>query len=123
DMDFDWFKSLVYTHTTAFPEHAKRLEENFTLRVRMGNFNPARVSESQLREIYDWVREVGPRPRVVTRLGKGEAGEKGVTYTLTVENGGLAGRGLSVEDPMVRLIIPAGTEVLATTGPGYQGVK
>ena len=44
-------------------------------------------------------------------------------YALTVENGGLPGRGLSVEDPVVRLIIPAGTEVLAATGPGYQGVK
>jgi mono/diheme cytochrome c family protein len=123
DMDFDWFKALVYTHTTAFPEHVKRLNENFTLRVRMGNFSPARVSEGQLREIYDWAKEVGLRPRVVSRLSKGEAGEKGVTYTLTVENGGLPGKGLSVEDPVVRLIIPAGTEVLAATGPGYQGVK
>jgi hypothetical protein len=40
-----------------------------------------------------------------------------------VENGGLPDRGLSVDDPVVRLIIPAGTEVLAATGPGYQGVK
>jgi len=123
DMDFDWFKSLVYTHTTAFPAHTKRLNENFTLRVRMGNFNPSRVSEGQLREIYEWAKEVGFRPRIVSRLSKGEAGEKGVTYSLMVENGGLAGKGLSVEDPVVRLIIPAGTEVLAATGPGYQGVK
>jgi mono/diheme cytochrome c family protein len=123
DMDFDWFKALVYTHTTAFPEHVKRLNENFTLRVRMGNFNPARVSEGQLHQIYEWAKEVGFRARVVSRLSKGEAGDKGVTYTLTVENGGLPGKGLSVEDPVVRLIIPAGTEVLAATGPGYQGVK
>ena len=123
DMDFDWFKSLVYTHTTAFPAHVKRLNENFTLRVRMGNFNPARVSEGQLHQIYEWAKEVGFRPRVVSRLSKGEAGEKGETYSLMVENGGLAGKGLNVEDPVVRLIIPAGTEVLAATGPGYQGVK
>jgi mono/diheme cytochrome c family protein len=123
DMDFDWFKALVYTHTTAFPEHVKRLNENFTPRIRMGNFNPARVSEGQLHQIYDWAREVGFRPRVVSRLSKGEVGEKGVTYSLMVENGGLPGKGLSVEDPVVRLIIPAGTEVLAATGPGYQGVK
>src|SRR5258708_23881133 len=25
DMDFDWLKALVYTHTTAFPVHANRL--------------------------------------------------------------------------------------------------
>jgi mono/diheme cytochrome c family protein len=123
DMDFDWFKALVYTHTTAFPAHTKRLNENFTLRVRMGNFNPARVSEGQLHQIYEWAKEVGFRPRVVSRLGKGEAGEKGVTYSLMVENGGLPDKGLRVDDPVVRLIIPAGTEVLAATGPGYQGVK
>jgi mono/diheme cytochrome c family protein len=123
DMDFDWFKSLVYTHTTAFPAHVKRLNENFTLRVRMGNFNPTRVSEGQLREIYDWAKEIGLRARMVSRLSKGEAGEKGVTYQLSVENGSLPGKGLTVEDPVVRLIIPAGTEVLAATGPGYQGVK
>ena len=123
DMDFDWFKSLIYTHTTAFPGHVKRLEENFTLRVRMGNFNPTRVSEGQLREIYDWTKEIGLRGRMVSRLSKGEAGEKGVTYSLSVENGAIPGRGLTVEDPVVRLIIPADTEVLAATGPGYQGVK
>ena len=46
-----------------------------------------------------------------------------MTYQLSVENGSLPGKGLTVEDPVVRLIIPAGTEVLAATGPGYQGVK
>src|SRR6266700_3987944 len=96
DMDFDWFKALVYTHTTALPEHVKRLGETFNLRIRMGNFNPARVSESQLREIYDWAREVGFRARVVSRLSKGEAGEKGITYALTVENVALPGKGLTV---------------------------
>jgi mono/diheme cytochrome c family protein len=124
DMDFDWLKALVYNHTTAFPEHTKRLDENFTLRVRMGNFNPMRVYESQLREIYDWAKnDVGFRARVVTRLSKGVPGEKGVTYTLKVENGGLPGKGFTVEDATVRLIIPADSEVLATTGEGYKGVS
>lgn len=123
DMDFDWFKTLVYNHTGAFPQHVKRLEENFTQRMRMGNFHPGRVSESQLREIYDWAREIGLRGRLVNRLGKGEAGANGVTYTLTVENGSIPGKGLTVEDPVVRLIIPADTNVVATTGAGYQGVK
>jgi mono/diheme cytochrome c family protein len=123
DMDFDWFKSLVYNHTTAYPQHAQRLEESPRRRMRMGNFNPMRVSESQLREIYDWAREIGVRARVVTRLGKGTPGANGVTYTLTVENGGLPGKAPTVDDPVVHLIIPADTEVVATTGPGYQGVK
>lgn len=123
DMDFDWFKSLVYNHTGTFPLHTKRLEQNFTQRIRMGNFNPARVSESQLRAIYDWAREIGVRVRIVSRLGKGEPGANGVTYTLTVENGALPGKGLTAEDPVVQLIIPADTNVVAATGPGYQGVK
>src|SRR5262245_41097680 len=123
DMDFDWFKSLVYTHTTAFPLHAARLEENFTQRVRMGNFNPNRVWESQLREIYDWARDIGVRARLVARLSKGEPAANGITYKLTVENGALPGRGLTVEDPVVRLIIPKEVEVVAATGAGYEGVK
>ncbi len=123
DMDFDWFKSLVYTHTSAFPLHAKRLEENFTLRVRMGNFNPNRVWESQLREVYDWARDIGVRGRLVARLGKGETGANGVTYTLMVENGGLPGKGLTVDDPTIRLIIPKDVNVVAATGTGYKGVS
>lgn len=123
DMDFDWFKSLVYHHTTAYPQHAQRLEETLRRRMRMGNFNPARVSEAQLRVIYDWAREIGVRARVVARLGKGAPGANGVTYTLHVENGGLPGKAATVDDPVVHLIIPADTEVVAATGAGYQGVK
>ena len=123
DMDFDWFKSLVYSHTTALPLHAKRLEENFTQRVRMGNFNPARVSEFQLREIYDWAREIGVRARLVSRLSKGEPASNGVTYKLTAENGALLGKGLTVDDATIRLIIPKDANVVAATGAGYKGVS
>jgi mono/diheme cytochrome c family protein len=123
DMDFDWFKALVYTHTTAFPLHVARAEETFTQRVRMGNFNPMRVYESTLREVYDWARDLGPRGRIQTRLSKGEAGGNGVTYKLDVENGAIKGRGLIVEDMTVRLIIPKDATVVSTTGAGYQGTR
>src|SRR5262245_56039485 len=123
DMDFDWFKALVYTHTTALPLHAARLDERAP-RPRMGNFNPMRVYESQLREIYDWAKnEAGFRARMTSQLGKGAPGEKGVTYTLKVENGALPNKGLTVEDATIRLIIPKDTEVVGATGNGYQGTR
>jgi mono/diheme cytochrome c family protein len=124
DMDFDWLKALVYNHTTALPVHDARLGERGPPRMRMGNFNPNRVTEGELRAIFNWAKnEAGFRARVVARLGKGASSEKGVTYTLTVENGGLPGRAQDVEDTTVRLIIPAGTEVVSATGAGYQGAK
>jgi mono/diheme cytochrome c family protein len=123
DMDFDWFKSLVYDHTNAYPQHAGRLDETLTQRMRMGNFSPTRVYESQLREVYDWARDLGPRARVVTRLGKGAPAANGVTYALNVENGGLPGKAAVVEEVTVRLIVPKDSEVIAATGAGYQGVK
>jgi len=122
DMDFDWFKSLVYTHTTAYPQHGARLGEK-PRRMRMGNFSPTRMWEPQLREIYDWARDLGPRARVEARLGKGEAAANGVTYKLPIENASLPGAGLTVDDPTVRLIIPKDAEVVAATGTGYQGVS
>jgi mono/diheme cytochrome c family protein len=122
DMDFDWFKSLVYSHTTAYPQLAARFEER-PRRMRMGNFSPTRMWEPQLREIYDWARELGVRARIEARLGKGEPADKGVTYKLTVENASLPNIGLAVEDPVVRLIIPKDAEVVAATGVGYQGVR
>src|SRR5262249_11722001 len=47
----------------------------------------------------------------------------GVTYKLLVENGALPGKGLTVDDPTVRLIIPKDVNVVAATGSGYQGVS
>jgi mono/diheme cytochrome c family protein len=122
DMDFDWFKSLVYNHTTAYPQHASRLDEKPN-RMRMGNFSPTRMWEPQLREVYDWARDIGVRARIVARLGKGEQSANGVTYKLNVENGALPGKGLTVDDPTIRLIIPKDVEVVAATGAGYQGVR
>ena len=114
-MDFDWFKSLVYNHTTAYPQHAARLGEG-PRRMRMGNFSPTRMWEPQLREIWGWAHDLGVRARVEARLGKGTAADKGVTYTLTVANGSLPDIGLAVDDPTVRLIIPKDAEVVAATG-------
>jgi hypothetical protein len=123
DADFGWLKAMVYDHTTALPEHEKLLHESPPVRLRMGNYAPTRMWESQLRDIYDWARDIGFRPRILGRLSKGTAGADGVTYTLDVTNNGLPGKGLAIEGVTVALVVPEGTNVVATTGGGYQGVR
>ncbi len=123
DADFAWFKNMVHNHTTAMPEQWKLLEEPPAIRIRMGNYAPTRLWDSQLREIYDWARDIGFRGRMLSRLSKGAAGDKGVTYTLDVTNSGLPGKGRTVEDITIALTVPNGANVVATTGAGYQGVR
>ncbi len=123
DADFAWFKNVVYEHTNAMPKHEELMHEPPPVRLRMGNYAPTRMWESQLRAIYDWARDIGFRPRILARLGKGEAGANGVTYSLNVTNNGLPGKGLAVEDVTIALAVPEGTNVVATTGDGYQGLR
>ena len=107
-----------------YPEHNKRLEANFQLRMRMGNFNSGRVSESQLKDIYDFLRdEIGARPQIGAALTRGQQVEGGVTYTVNVNNTGLKDKGMAAEDVTIRLIVPKDSKVVAATGPGYVGVR
>jgi len=123
DMDFDSFANLVYNHTTAMPQYRK-LIGNTATNLDMGNFSRSRLPESQLRQIYFWARdEVGVRPPLAGVLSKGEQGPTGYTYTLTVSNNGLQGKGIVAEGVNVTLNIPAGFTVVAATGTGYQGVN
>ncbi|HYJ34709.1 MAG TPA: cytochrome c, partial [Rhizomicrobium sp.] len=58
--DYPLMKDLVYTHTTAMPKFE---EQRPGQRLRMGNFDPLRLSEGQLREIFTWAHdEIGFRP-------------------------------------------------------------
>jgi mono/diheme cytochrome c family protein len=124
DGDFDYFKNLVYNHTTAYPQHTALLGERGPPRLRMGNFNPARLYESELKEVYDWARnDLGFRVNVAGRLSAGAAAANGVTYTLSVDNIGLPGKAKTAEDLTIRLIVPAGVNVVAATGDGYKGVS
>lgn len=50
--DFALLKELVYNHTAAMPKLEPQKPGS---RMGMGNFNPLRLSEAQLREIFDWV--------------------------------------------------------------------
>jgi hypothetical protein len=91
--------------------------------LRMGNFNPTRVTEAQLKDIYDWTRnDIGFRPLMQGRLTAGVAGATGVTYTLSLANNGLKGKGLTADGLTVDLVVPAGSSVVATTGDGYKGI-
>jgi cytochrome c553 len=121
--DFDYFANLVYNHTTALLQHRATLG-NAGTNIDMGNYSRTRLSAGSLRQIYFWARdEIGFRVPMTGVLGKGEAGPSGVTYPLTVTNGGLQGKGVIAEGLTVSLTIPADTQVVAATGTGYQGVR
>jgi cytochrome c553 len=121
--DFDYFANLVYNHTTAMAPHRASLGANAT-NLDMGNYSRTRLSAGTLRQIYFWARdEIGFRVPMQGALSKGEAGPSGTTYTLTLTNGGLQGKGVIAEGLTVSLILPADTSVVAATGTGYQGVR
>jgi cytochrome c553 len=121
--DFDYFANLVYNHTTAMAQHRALLGVN-AQNLDMGNYSRTRLSAETLREIYFWARdEIGFRVPLQGALGKGEAGPSGTTYTLTVANNGLQGKGVIAEGLTVSLILPPDTSVVAATGTGYQGVR
>lgn len=122
--DFEHFKELVYHHTTALPaERAELGAPNAGAVPHMGNFNPNRVNDSALRAIYDWAHDdLGWRAPLQARLSAGTPAANGFSYALRVTNIGLPGKGLSAEGVTIRMLIPAGVNVVAATGDGYQGV-
>ena len=114
--DFALMKALVYTHTDAMPKFE---EQRPGQRLHMGNFNPMRLSEAQLKEIYDWAHdEMGFRPDLQARLTQSGS----TAYALQVANNGEAGKGLTAQRVTVDLVIPAGVSVTNATGEGYKGV-
>lgn len=117
NVDFATMKELVYNHTTAMPKFE---EQRPGSRLRMGNFMPLRLSEGQLKDIYDWAHDdLGFRPDLQARLTP----TTGTTYALNLVNNGEAGKGLAAQGVTIDLMIPAGTTVTAATGDGYKGVK
>ena len=115
--DFTLLKDLVYTHTTAMPKLEPQRPGS---RLHMGNFNPLRLSEAQLKQIYDWAHdEIGFRPALQARL---TPGPNSTTYALNIANNGEEGKGLAAEGMTIDLAIPAGITVVSATGDGYKGV-
>jgi mono/diheme cytochrome c family protein len=125
--DFEWFKKQVYNHATVMPEQWKQLDgegpPTTRGRVRMGNFSPKRLPESQLQEIWTWMNDLGMVVPIVARLTSGATSATGTVYTLSVENEGLKDKGVAAEDVTISLILPPGTKAASATGTGYQGTK
>jgi len=122
NMSFDDFENLVYNHTTAI--HQLRISRggNANGNVDMGDYNRERVTPATLRQIYNWARDdIGFRAPMVAQISKAQMGPTGASYTVSVTNGGMQGRGIIAEGVNVSLIVPAGTNVVAANGPGYQG--
>jgi mono/diheme cytochrome c family protein len=121
--DFEWVKRMVYDHVRLIDAHWKTIGEPPPPRARMGDYSPSRLPESVLQEIWMFARDLGYRPFIAGHLGAGATGANGVTYTLTVESLGIPNQGLAAEDLTIALVIPAGVNVVGTTGSGYQGVR
>jgi hypothetical protein len=123
DANFEWFKSIVYVHTVAYPPTRARIGEPPYERMAMGHFSPTRLPESSLQEVWSYIVDLGFRPKMRGQLSAGVRSTGGVVYQLNVENTGLVGKGRTAEDVTVSLIVPAGAKVVNTTGAGYQGVR
>jgi mono/diheme cytochrome c family protein len=127
--DFAWFKRMVYTHAVAQPEQWKQLDKTLPVstpaegRVRMGNYSRARLSESTLKEIWNWMTDLGHIVPLTGRVSPGETTADGVTYTVSIANSGIKDKGLVAEGVTVVLNVPTNTKVVSTTGDGYQGVR
>jgi mono/diheme cytochrome c family protein len=119
--DFEWFKRMVYDHTTTMPAQWTELGQPTANRaVRMGNYSPLRLTEPTLRTIYDYMKDLGFPLTVTARLDAGVPAEGGVKYTLVVENAGVPGKSLAAEDVTISLNLPADVKVVSATGTGYQ---
>jgi mono/diheme cytochrome c family protein len=113
--DFQLLKDLVYLHTATMP---KVEPDRPNTRLRMGNFDSLRLSESQLKAVFDWAHDqIGFRPALSAQL-TGTGG----TYALNLANNGEPGKGLTAQGLVIDVLVPAGATVTAATGPGYKGV-
>jgi mono/diheme cytochrome c family protein len=122
--DFAWFANLVYNHTTASPEERRLSGGNPDLPIRMGNFSRIRVPEVVLQQLWRYISvDLGLRVPIESRIMPGVPAGAGMTYTVTVENVGNAGQGLTAEDLTIALTLPPGSKVVNASGAGYQGVR
>lgn len=111
DVDFAFFAKRVYEHTDIYPDGM------------MGNFSRLRLPESVLQEIYHFVaHDLGLLVPISAEIAPGVASETTTTYTLTVKNDGVKGKGLSAKDVTILVALPQQFHVVATTGSGYAGV-
>jgi len=121
--DYEWFKKEVWEHSTA--------PRNLNSRhLRMGNYSQQQLPEATLKELWQFFGiDQGIRVPIAAQISAGVPSSNGVTYTVSVQNAGRPGKGLTAEYLTVTLPLPTGaipqqatTEVVATTGEGFIGV-
>lgn len=89
----------------------------------MGRFNPQRLPEPVLKEIYAFVESMGRRAFLFASLTEESKGEGRATYSLSLSNNGHQGSGLVADDITVLLVLPEGATVASSTGGKYEGVR
>lgn len=133
--DFEWFKRMVYDHTTAQREQWKQLDPALPRvtpapagppgrnRIRMGNYARQRLPEPILKEIYDWMVDLGPLATLTARIAAAPGAAQGQMYNVTLINASVKGKGLTAEDVSVALELPDNVQVVNATGTGYAGTS
>ena len=122
--DFAWFSNLVYNHTTASAEERRLSGDNPDNPMRMGNYSRTRLPESVLQQMWNYISvDLGLRVPMRGRFTAGVPAGSGMTYTLNVENTGVAGKGRTAEQLTISVMLPPGASVVNTTGAGYQGIR
>jgi cytochrome c553 len=112
DVDFAFFAKRVYNHTDIYPDGM------------MGNFSRLRLPESILQEIYRFaIHDLGLLVPISAEIASGVPAGENTTYTLTIKNEGIKGKGLSAKDVTILLILPAGSKMVSATGRGYEGIR
>jgi mono/diheme cytochrome c family protein len=126
--DFEWFRNMVYNHVAAAPDERRAVGEDPDRPIRMGDFSRLRLPEPMLQEIWKFISVeqgliVPVEARLAPGLRTGGAANAPMVYMLSVENTGAKDKGLVAEDVTISLSLPAGSRVVNTSGPGYQGVQ
>ena len=96
----------------------------------MGNYSREQVPEATLEQIWQFfANEQGLRVPISAEVSAGVLSGNGITYTITVQNTGRPGKGLTAEYVTITLPLLRGrdpeevtTVVEATGGGGYTGI-
>ena len=116
---FEQFKRLVYDHIVEMPKLGIAEGNTPGRRLHMGDYSPLRISEQQLKTIYDWSKnDLGFRPFMEARL----TAAGGADYVLKVANSGFKTKGPAAEDFTVTIALPDGVTVVRGGGEGWRGV-
>ncbi|MEQ1898655.1 MAG: cytochrome c [Vicinamibacterales bacterium] len=111
-VDFAYFAKQIYNHEEKWPKGV------------MPHYSRERLPEAVLREIYQWmVVDIGMRASIGGTLTAGEPREGQTTFTLALENRGIANVGLDAEVLTAFVRVPTGTKVVKAGGVGYTGTQ